>query len=375
MTHNSLTSSEHIKQLDGLRGISALMIIVFHFSIQFASVHIFKSFYLFVDVFFILSGFLIEHCYGRKNREALEPREFIVRRFARLWPLHVFMLSVFTIAFFFSLQGIVDNNSNTVLSFITTVFLVQNWGVIELKGLPWNGVSWSVSCELFVYILWLAVNKFFSQYRVLVYGCLVIVSLLALLSTSPYTVDGHIATHYILSHGVFRAATSFFLGSIICVLITHNPNILGQLGNKLLIVTMLVMGLIHYKMSASDYLLLDKYSLGYVLLLVVHPLLMISLVSSKNGGSRLLSSKLLRETGRLSYGIYLVHPILMYGLTYYITSHSLAWMSWFLLLLTFLLIVCFVSELTYRLVELPGKKCLIRWLNYPRRSVTRQTHY
>ena len=51
--------------------------------------------YLFVDFFFVLSGFVIAHAYGDRLKSPLEVWQFIVRRFGRVWPLHIAVLAAF----------------------------------------------------------------------------------------------------------------------------------------------------------------------------------------------------------------------------------------------------------------------------------------
>src|SRR5690606_39116617 len=77
--------------LDGLRGISAVAVAFFHLPLAF---HLFGSplvreAYIFVDFFFVLSGFVIAHAYGARLTGGAELGDFLVRRIGRLWPLHL----------------------------------------------------------------------------------------------------------------------------------------------------------------------------------------------------------------------------------------------------------------------------------------------
>src|SRR5690606_39856368 len=51
--------------------------------------------YLFVDYFFVLSGFVIAHAYAGRLATARDGRRFMVRRLGRVWPLHVLVLAAF----------------------------------------------------------------------------------------------------------------------------------------------------------------------------------------------------------------------------------------------------------------------------------------
>jgi peptidoglycan/LPS O-acetylase OafA/YrhL len=88
--------SSKIYQLESLRGIAAVMVVLYHcagrakFEIAFAN-----NFYLFVDFFFVLSGFVIALNYSGKIDTKNDFFDFQFKRFLRLYPLHFAMLVVF----------------------------------------------------------------------------------------------------------------------------------------------------------------------------------------------------------------------------------------------------------------------------------------
>jgi peptidoglycan/LPS O-acetylase OafA/YrhL len=158
--------------LTSLRGIAALGIVFHHFiATIFPDLHGFfvpdraiSKLYLFVDLFFILSGFVLSHVYCQRFRTGLTPvvyKEFMLARFARIYPVHLFMLFVFL--FFHLIYLIVLANANnpelikelgfghkrTFLSFLSNLFLLQGFPAAG----SWNEPSWSISAEWFTYIL------------------------------------------------------------------------------------------------------------------------------------------------------------------------------------------------------------------------------
>src|SRR6202051_1243796 len=99
--------------------------------------------YLAVDLFFILSGFVMAHVYGRElasNWRAHWPK-FAIARFARIYPLFALtMLSMMTTV---SLSGArMRLISFSGRSLVLQPFLLQQW-----SGLSWNYPSWSISTE------------------------------------------------------------------------------------------------------------------------------------------------------------------------------------------------------------------------------------
>jgi peptidoglycan/LPS O-acetylase OafA/YrhL len=97
-------SGEQLASLTPLRGIAALWVVVFHYCRHFPAVHpdhytgaIYKG-YLAVDLFFMLSGFVISHVYHRvfaRRATGRHYRDFLKARVARIYPLHLTVLLLF----------------------------------------------------------------------------------------------------------------------------------------------------------------------------------------------------------------------------------------------------------------------------------------
>ncbi len=79
-----LASKPHFAVMDGLRGVAALSVVLLH---SFQSKGIVTNGQLAVDLFFILSGFVIAYSYDDKLSAAMPKREFLLRRFIRLYPM------------------------------------------------------------------------------------------------------------------------------------------------------------------------------------------------------------------------------------------------------------------------------------------------
>src|SRR3981189_3074967 len=82
--------------LDGWRGVAALSVALFHLS---AAWHLYSLPWIrhagmFVDLFFVLSGFVISHSYLEKLTHPGAVPDFLIRRLGRVWPLHIFTLGI-----------------------------------------------------------------------------------------------------------------------------------------------------------------------------------------------------------------------------------------------------------------------------------------
>ncbi|TIW91548.1 MAG: acyltransferase, partial [Mesorhizobium sp.] len=96
-THSGTIAGERFLVLDSWRGICALLVALFHFptgSTISQSAFIGSS-YLFVDFFFVLSGFVIASSYGNRLSQPQQVARFALVRFGRIYPLHLLMLAAF----------------------------------------------------------------------------------------------------------------------------------------------------------------------------------------------------------------------------------------------------------------------------------------
>jgi peptidoglycan/LPS O-acetylase OafA/YrhL len=164
-TRTGTMTCERFLVLDSWRGICALLVALFHFpttSVISQSGFVGGS-YLFVDFFFVLSGFVIAGSYGSRLGAQDELARFALVRFGRVYPLHVLMLAAF--AAFEALRLVLPALHGTgaapftggfdLKSLIANLLLLQGMGVED--RLSWNAPSWSISAEFFTYLLFAGV--------------------------------------------------------------------------------------------------------------------------------------------------------------------------------------------------------------------------
>src|SRR6201999_2420569 len=121
------------RALDGWRGVGALFVALHHFPARGFVYHLslVRHSWMFVDFFFVLSGFVIAFAYGGRlqKRDTLWP--FAVRRFFRLWPLHVVVLVGFvaleTYRYVSTGEGFTGTRS--LFSLFTNLTLTQSLGL------------------------------------------------------------------------------------------------------------------------------------------------------------------------------------------------------------------------------------------------------
>ena len=158
-----------LRALTGLRAFLALGVVLFHYQLQWDPAlgfsPIIERSRLAVDAFFMLSGFILAHVYGPAfASRGFSYRRFIVARLARLYPLHVAVLTGALIMVLGATAAGVrfDAEGYGPLAFFQTLFLIQAWFPTDAE-LNWSGPSWSLSAEWFAYLLfpayaWLALR-------------------------------------------------------------------------------------------------------------------------------------------------------------------------------------------------------------------------
>ena len=146
--------------LTGIRGVAAWFVVLYHIRLGVAwalpppVVAVLGKGYLAVDLFFMLSGFVLWLNYDDRLRAGGigEAATFLARRIARIWPLHVFMLAG-AVAFVLATAaaGRPPSDHYPWGELPLHLALMQNWGLTN--ALTWNDPAWSISCEFAAYLL------------------------------------------------------------------------------------------------------------------------------------------------------------------------------------------------------------------------------
>jgi peptidoglycan/LPS O-acetylase OafA/YrhL len=176
--------------------------------------------YLAVDLFFMLSGFVLWLNYADsiRGRGLSAAPHFLGRRLARIWPLHAFVLSG---AVAFALARELGGTANRVQypwsELPMHLLLVQNWGFTD--RLTWNDPAWSISCEFAAYLLFPLLAVTIDWRRVPSGTLLAIVGLLAAALHLIMSVNGASTLgDDIPRFGLLRALIEFCIGTILCAL-------------------------------------------------------------------------------------------------------------------------------------------------------------
>jgi peptidoglycan/LPS O-acetylase OafA/YrhL len=287
-----MSYSKRIPSLDGFRGVAAIAVMLYHFNIFFLPqsrlsdiVPFVGRAYLAVDLFFLLSGFVMAHVYGRglaSNWRAWWPG-FAVARFARIYPLFAFATLAMMIIFALSgrqIGGVSFSGSSALLQ----PFLLQQWA----RGLSWNYPSWSISTEAEAYFVFVffAGALVTGKHPRLMAACFA-----AIVAGMSIASPGGSLNHYRGLPALLRTLAEFSLGVL---LYRAQSKGAGSLGKWAAISAVLFVGLA----VATHF---DFLTVGAFACLILYG------ANGTNAFARLLDSRPLVALGKWSYSIYLLH--------------------------------------------------------------------
>lgn len=197
--------------LDGIRGAAALLVAFYHFQQRMGVEPIHG--YLAVDLFFVLSGFVLTERYSARFAAGLSWRQFGVQRFWRFYPLYALSLPL---GIAWQLSGLAqppEHLSTSALAMATGLGLVMA-PVPDDGGLyPLNGAAWSLLFELGVNLL-LAAWLWRLRNRALAMVAMLALLILTLTSHDPQHMNMGWRWHE-AGGAVARTLFSFVMGMLI----------------------------------------------------------------------------------------------------------------------------------------------------------------
>jgi peptidoglycan/LPS O-acetylase OafA/YrhL len=157
--HNNSVLRRNINSLTSIRSLAAMGIVLFHIKYtmpRFFAHSCFDTFQLcFVALFFVQSGFVLS--YRHSDQKKLDPKEFYLRRYSRIYPLHVLTFIVWCFLFLSS-WGLTMNEE--ILIGIANLTLTQTLFPGLKFSLGYNAVSWFLADIAFCYILFPLLRNF-----------------------------------------------------------------------------------------------------------------------------------------------------------------------------------------------------------------------
>lgn len=329
MSTISAGNKPHYIILDGLRGVAAIMVVIFHIFEGHATSHldqIINHGYLAVDFFFLLSGFVIGYAYDDRWK-SMSFKAFFKRRVVRLQPMVIIGMIIGAICFYFQSNpytpGIAEVPVWKVLLVMVLGFvLFPVRGSMEIRGWgemhPLNGPGWSLFFEYIANIFYGLFVRKFSNFALSILVILSGIALVHLAITSPNgdIVGGWSITPEQLRIGFCRVMYPFFAGLLMSRVtkITSIKN--AFLWCSLLLVLILAMP----RIGGSENLWMNGLYESFCII-ILFPIIVYlgasGTIKSKTG------IKICKFLGDISYPIYITHYPLIYIYMGYVMTNKL----------------------------------------------------
>ena len=328
ISSSSFTDTKnHYEILDGLRGVAAVVVVMFHILETFSggnhSKQIINHGYMAVDFFFVLSGFVIGYAYDdRWGKMSL--RGFFKRRLIRLHPMIIAGMLIGAVTFYFQISPCFPAiNGVPVLRMLLVMLIgftlipvppsmdIRGWGEMH----PLNGPAWSLFFEYIANILYALIIRKFSNKLLAIFVFIAGSILIHLAVTSPNgdVIGGWSITPEQLHIGFARLLYPFFAGLLLSRICKP-----GRINHAFFWCSLILLIILAMPRVGGDKLwingLYDSLCIIFVFPFIVY------LGASGNVKGK-YSSKLCSFLGDISYPIYIVHYPFIYMRIFILFGH------------------------------------------------------
>ena len=360
-TPDQPAAKPRLEALDSFRGISALMVVLYHSSFPgfIHDLSVVRNAYLFVDFFFVLSGFIM--FYNYKNLQGIgEFRRFIGLRFFRLYPLHLAtLLAVLCWQDLYSLARSAADwtlfGSDGAVALLLNITLTNGFGI---RPSSFNVPSWSISTEFWTYLIFgLTVMLSRGRTRITI-ACvftLVAAASLAILLGVVHLVN-------LGTMNFFRCTFGFFLGATLCAALAERPAFVPEtrhpmIGNtvQMLLILGAVLMISYGGKTAWD------FSIPFIFSAIIASII----VWPRTRLTTIAQSRIAMWLGRHSYSLYMVHWLVYIAINTLLRTVGhvsqtkgqfvMGSTAGFLLLALSVTLTLALASVTFRYIEEPGR--------------------
>lgn len=343
--NNASPNRMHYPALDGLRGIAILLVILYH---NFSFIHFFNYGWLGVDLFFVLSGFLITEILINTRDTRNYFKNFYIRRMLRIFPLYYLSLIIILVIFPaikdfpFTFDFYVDNQ-------LWFWFYLENWLLIIKQWTYTHFVLnhfWSLAVEEQFYLIWPFVILWIKKPRYLLLLCFTI--LLFVISARFY-VWYYRETSYPVYQNIFlfTRIDGILIGAMLAIVKMINYNFLKKY-SYIVIFGLAAVNFIFYFINKSEQFVFPYWAIvGYTTFAVIFALVAYEAINEKEKILNfILNIPVLKFIGKISYGFYVFHwPVYLMLYKYVETWMKGLDLSTFNLKLSISLVLTFIGFL------------------------------
>lgn len=345
---------KYIKQLDSIRAIAVILVIIWHWFPRNSFIENLHAGALGVNAFFVLSGFLITEILLINRRKAEDSmaskrhilKSFYIRRVLRIFP--IYYLTIFLTIILNHKLGL-NVSRNEILSNIT---YTGNFFIYVNKAWPLSSLHfWSLAVEEQFYLVWPLIMLFWPRkYLIPAIFFFIATGFVSQLLITDYEF-GYLPTNTCLD--------CFGTGGLISLIVVYKKEYLSKLYQLLTIlcivgvVVLIVCGLMNFYLANTRFIhaVISAWAINHIL---IHK-------EKKSLLTSFLNSRLLIAIGKVSYGIYLYHILYVYIASklwyryiydHYSSLNDKQYEPWIFTLVNFT-ILYFICWLSWMLVEKP----------------------
>jgi peptidoglycan/LPS O-acetylase OafA/YrhL len=349
-----------------LRGIAALWVVLYHYTcLYFPNLHpenyshVIEKGYLAVDLFFMLSGYVLAHAYRSAFLDGVRTNyfKFLAARVARLYPLHLLILALFVLtalawgairyAVSGQFQAIPMDGPRSVTALFANLFMLQG---VQATELSWNYPAWSISLEFFAYLVFPFLASLIWRISAPT-KCGVAILMAIALGWLAYLTAGDF-NQWEGPITLLRCLPEFIVGMLLYTTLS-NCRWNTVLGSDVVNIGVLAMVALLLHFGAPDLLIVMLF------VALVHVA-----VTNQGVAIRFIDAKPLVWLGELSYSLYLVHGFVQYVTTYCLVGLGvsdrgvLSSTSSLLLTIAMLLACLVMADFSYRWIETAARRHL-----------------
>jgi peptidoglycan/LPS O-acetylase OafA/YrhL len=371
---NKAADSHEIRPLTGIRGVAASLVVCLHFKgwvvllpgLAATSLFTTGEGGLGVDLFFILSGFILSYVYnaGAAKLNLTGYGRFLWFRFARVYPVHLATLTCLGIMVLGArMHGIKMDGDYPWQDLPAQLTMTHVWPFVP-HGLPagtWNFPSWSISAEWFAYLFIFPITASLLHYHwgtarsiILAYSTLAI-----WLFIRP-----RLSLDFLTWSDLLQVSCEFFAGSMLFNLYLRRGSITLACQRYLSFIVLIIFVL--FTINGHN-----GRDLSSAIILFFPPLIL-GLTSEESWVSQLLATPVALWLGKVSYALYMSHALTLKLLRVVLPKDHYANSPLFLRLLvlcTQISLILVVAAAFYYIVEVPARNYLRAhrpaWMNRP----------
>lgn len=307
-------SKRHFKILDALRGVAAIVVVLFHvleiYSNQDHTKQIINHGYLAVDFFFMLSGYVMAHAYDDRW-DTMTLKDFFKRRIIRLHPLIIVGMTFGALLFYFGASEVFPNIAATPVWLLIVVMLIGYTLIpvplsLDIRGWhemhPLNGPAWSLFLEYIANVLHALILRKLPKLILSILVFIAAIALIHLAVTSPNgdVIGGWSVEPEQLRIGFTRLLYPYMAGMLLRRLIKP----VDKKNTFVLSSFLLVFILSFPRVGGYDKLWMNGLFDALAIILVFPSIIYLGAIGVVKGS---FSEKLCTFLGDISYPIYIIH--------------------------------------------------------------------